>query len=380
MSLRRISQINLSAALGGAEVYAHIFTEALHAIGYETEVFVREDAAFWDTFDFGGAPITRVRDAGEILARLSGPPQWLLIHAPVPSEHLEGLRERHRLAGIANQALYDHKRPAYYDLSHLLVPLTEYVIATLEREGLRRIYREPVLGVADMARRAGMGSAIIDQPLYDWDRRKVRDRVLGALYPAWRALTPRRTFLRRPGITLGIVSRIAPLKQFTAQFKLLAPVLAEFPDVSLEIFGSGVGYRPVQDLRRALAPVADRVRFWGEQGDVARIYPQLDYLLTGLPEREALGLNALEAQVCGTPVLAVRAPPFTETVVEGETGFFYTDPRADGGADFRRVMRHVVALPQRPDPRLATAHLERFSMPAFTARVDRLARHLAQAG
>jgi glycosyltransferase involved in cell wall biosynthesis len=132
----------------------------------------------------------------------------------------------------------------------------------------------------------------------------------------------------------------------------------------------------VRDLRRALAPIAGRARFWGEQRDVAAIYPQLDYLLTGLPEREALGLNVLEAQTCGTPVLAVRAAPFTETVAEGETGFFYTDPREDRGADFRRLMQRLVTAPDRPDPRKATAHLERFSMPAFVARVGRLADHL----
>jgi glycosyltransferase involved in cell wall biosynthesis len=374
---RRICQINLSAALGGAEVYAHFFTQALLAIGCETELFVREDAAYWGGFDFGSARVTPVRNAGEIASRLPSAPQWLVIHAPVPAPELDILRARHRLAGFANQALYDRKHPAYYDLSHLLLPVSQYVIATLEREGFRQIYREPLLGVADLSRHAQAGAAITGQRLYDWDRHKLRDRVLSLLYPAYRALTPRRRFSRRPGITLGIVSRIAPLKQFTAQFKVLAPILAGLPQVSLEIFGSGVGIRPVRELRHALAPLGDRARFWGEQGDVAAIYPQLDYLLTGLPEREALGLNVLEAQSCGTPVLAVRAPPFTETVLEGETGFFYTDPREDGGADFARLMQRLVAAPARPDPRRATAHLERFSMPAFIARVGRLADHLA---
>jgi glycosyltransferase involved in cell wall biosynthesis len=379
LSPRRICQINLSAALGGAEVYAHFFTKALLAVGCETELFVREGADFWNSFDFGDAHMTPVRDAGEIAALLPGDRRWIVIHSPVPSGVLEFLRSRHRLAGLAHQALYDHQRPAYYDLSHLLIPVSQYVIATLEREGLSQIYREPLLGVADLSRGQRPGAAIVDQPLYDWDRNKLRDRVFSAFYPALRALTPRRTFLRRPGIALGIVSRIAPLKQFTAQFEVLAPVLASFPQVSLEIFGSGVGYKPVRDLRHALAPIADRVRFWGEQGDVAAIYPQLDYLLTGLPEREALGLNALEAQICGTPVLAVRAPPFTETVIEGETGFFYADPREDGGADFRSLMQRLVAAPDRPDPRKARAHIERFSMPAFVERVGRLADHLSAA-
>jgi glycosyltransferase involved in cell wall biosynthesis len=367
----------MSAALGGAEVYSAFFTHALLALGCETELFVRQGATYWGALDFRGARVTPVRDAGEIASRLSGTPQWLVIHAPVPAQDLQVLGREHRLAGIANQALYDHRRPAYYDRSDLLVPVSQYVIATLEREGFDRIYREPLLGVADLSRRGGEGGTIVDQPLYDWDRNKLRDRALALLYPAWRAVTPRRAFTRRPGLTLGLVSRIAPLKQFTAQFEVLAPVIAEFPQVSLEIFGAGVGYRAVRDLRRALAPISGRVRFWGEQGDVAKIYPQLDYLLTGLPEREALGLNVLEAQTCGTPVLAVRAPPFTETVVEGETGCFYADPRSDAGADFRRVLARIVAAPGHPDPRKASAHLARFAMPAFTARIGRLVEHLA---
>jgi glycosyltransferase involved in cell wall biosynthesis len=378
LSPRRISQINLSAALGGAEVYSHFFTQALLALGRETELFVREGATFWDTFDFGTARLTPVRDAGEIAARLADP-QWLVIHGPVPSHDLETLHRRHLLAGVAHQAIYDHKRPAYYDLSDLLIPVSQHVIATLEREGLERIYREPMLGVADLSRRGGARGAIVDQPLFDWDRNKLRDRILSVLYPAWRAITPRRVFSRRAGLTMGLVSRIAPLKQYALQFAVLSPIIAEFPQVSLEIFGSGVGFRPVRDLRRALAPLGGRARFWGEQGDVAAIYPQLDYLLTGLPEREALGLNVIEAQTCGTPVLAVRAPPFTETVAEGETGFFYTDPRTDSGADFRRLLQRLVSATGRPDPRTATAHLERFSMPAFTARIGRLVDHLAAA-
>jgi len=123
--------------------------------------------------------------------------------------------------------------------------------------------------------------------------------------------------------------------------------------------------------------MAGQVRFWGHQQDVAAIYTQLDFVLSGLPEKEALGLNIIEAQQCGTPVLAVRAPPFTETVIEGETGFFFADPREDAGVSFGRLLERLLAGALRPDPRLAKAHLERFSFAAFRERV---ARALAAAG
>ena len=37
-------------------------------------------------------------------------------------------------------------------------------------------------------------------------------------------------------------------------------------------------------------------------------------------------------------MIAVNAPPFSETVVDGETGFLYRDPRQYAGADFGRQL------------------------------------------
>ena len=124
----------------------------------------------------------------------------------------------------------------------------------------------------------------------------------------------------------------------------------------------------MRDIRRALVPVSGNVRFWGFQSDVQTIYTRLDYLITGLPEKEALGLNALEAQALGTPVLAPDAPPFTETIVHGRTGFLYRDPRADGGRDFALLLESLVHGRPRPDPRDAVEHLGKFSYDAMVRR------------
>jgi glycosyltransferase involved in cell wall biosynthesis len=94
-------------------------------------------------------------------------------------------------------------------------------------------------------------------------------------------------FVRLPGIALGIVSRLTPIKQFPLLFRDLAPVLARHPQFRLEIFGAG-GYASVRDLRAALAPLRERVRFWGAQAQVGAIYRRIDYLMTGLPEKRRL--------------------------------------------------------------------------------------------
>ena len=95
-------------------------------------------------------------------------------------------------------------------------------------------------------------------------------------------------------------------------------------------FGKGMERIPeegMEDLRKALRPCRAQVRLWGHQPDVRVVYPRVDYVLSGLPEKEALGLNLIEAQACGTPVMAVNKPPFTETVVHGRTGYLFDDPR-----------------------------------------------------
>jgi hypothetical protein len=68
-------------------------------------------------------------------------------------------------------------------------------------------------------------------------------------------------------------------------------------------------------------------------------------------------------------VIAVNAPPFTETVLDGETGFLYRDPRQDSGAAFDKLLDELLAGRLRPQPELAQAHLARFSFDAFVERL-----------
>src|SRR5207245_9907929 len=174
-------------------------------------------------------------------------------------------------------------------------------------------------------------------------------------------------------------SRITPIKQFPLLFAYLAPVLARYSTVQLEIFGSG-GFASIRDLDRALRPIREKVHFWGHQRDIGAVYGSIDFLLTGLPEKEALGLNVIEAQACGTPVLAPDAPPFDETVVHGVTGLRYRDPREDGGADFESILKRLLEGGVRFDKDSAKAHLALFSDDAFVERVRTLLEGLAGAG
>jgi len=363
-------QVNLQTGLGGGEIYTCFLGRALRDLGRPADLVVHRDARWWREQDTGARQVYPVTGHAEIPQLAFPRPAWLIYHTPDGGERLARLREQGcRLAGFVHMPLYQ-RRFEHFRGYDRLVAVSGYVLAGLREHGFAQAYPEPLYGVAHLDRPAAAGGVEAASP-YHWDKRKLRDHLLSWAYPAWQACRPRRAFARRPGLTLGVVSRITPIKQFPALFDAIAPILAG-RHVNLEIFGSG-GYASVRDTRRSLAPAAGAVRWWGEQGDVRRIYPLFDYLLTGLPEKEALGLNVIEAQMCGTPVLAPDAPPFTETVAAGRTGYFYPDPRRDGGAGFATLIDNLRSgrLP-RPDPRAAPDHLARFSEDAFRQRVARL--------
>jgi len=362
-------QINWQRHFGGGELYTRFFSEALHTLGWETRIVVNRKATFWHDLGLEGVSFLPIDHGREIPDLLPQTPTLIVTHTTLPPDLAQRVAQQHRLAGFVHMPLADRdpRGLAHY---HQLFAVSAYVRATILARSHQHVHAEPLLGVADLKPRAAAGGPLIRRSEYDWDRRKVRDRVLSWLEPLVEPLRPHPTFARRQGITLGIVSRLTPIKQFPLLFSHLAPVLAGFPEVRLEIFGSG-GYASVRDLKQALAPIGSRVRFWGHQSDPASIYPQLDYVLSGLPEREAFGLNLIEAQACGTPVIAIGAPPFDETVLDGASGHLYTDPRQDGGASFAALMHRLTSGETRPDPRLAQAHLTQFSPAAFQDRVAR---------
>jgi len=362
-------QINWQRHFGGGEIYTRFFTQALQAIGWDVQIVVDAKATFWRDLDLSGVRFLPVSYGRQIADLLPREPSVIVSHTTLPKEIAESVAERHRLSGFVHMPLAERNPQglAYY---HRIFAVSAYVRETVLARGHSQVHDEPLLGMADLKPRARAPGDIIRRSEFDWDRRKGRDRILSWLEPVFDPLRPHPTFARRPGLCLGIVSRLTPIKQFPALFSRLTPVLADFPEVNLEIFGSG-GYGSVRDLKQALAPIRQRVRFWGHQPNPAAIYPHLDFVLSGLPEKEALGLNLIEAQACGTPVLAIDAPPFLETVVDGASGYLYADPRQDDGASFAALMQRLLADQPRPDPRLAHEHLAQFSVEAFRQRVAR---------
>ena len=369
-----IHQVNLQRAVGGGEVYTRGFTRALADAGARVTLYVHPDNRFWDGLQDDRVRLRTVPDPQALAALLPRRDALVMTQSPVPPSFIAQAAAEHVLTGFSHMPMLGRSAEGFRPYAEVFT-VSRYCIGLLRAAGISQVWDEPVYGTFALERPPA-GRLEATSP-YLWDTRKVRDRLLALAEPALARLRPRRPYVARPGLTLGIVSLIAPIKQFPALFTLVAPHLARHPQVNLEVFGHG-GYAQVRDLRRALAPLAGRVRYWGFQPSVQAVYPHLDYLLTGLPEKEALGLNVIEAQACGTPVLAPAAPPFTETVLDGRSGFLYRDPREDGGVAFGALLDSLVAGRTRPDPRVEAAErLQAFSYPALVGRAQRILAHLA---
>ena len=367
----RCYQINMQRGWGGGEVYTVFLTRTLLSLGIPCTLFVSQHNPLWQQRLPAEVEIVPLPDTvalGEKLRQISG---WLLFHSPLAPEAVSALRAKERLVScIAHMPLYgrDPRSIAAHDY---VFGVSGHVLDSLQAAGIQQFHPEPLLGIADLQGRQASQQTLYRHSRYDWDKRKVRDRLLGYLSPLYERLRPRRMHARQPGITLGIVSRITPIKQFPKLFSLLAPILARHPQVHLDIFGAG-GYASVRDLDRALSPVRSRVRYWGHQDQIGKVYANIDYLMTGLPEKEALGLNIIEAQISGVPVLAPGKKPFTETIAEGVTGFFYTDPREDAGASFDALLSQLEQKPLIIDQEAAKAHLQKFTEAAFRERIQHM--------
>ena len=367
-----IHHVNLQPVVGGGEVYTRSLTQALLDAGAQVTLYAHPAVALWEGIQGQRFERVHAENEAQLMQHLPTTGAVLLVQSPLSAQCVDALAARHRLTGFAHMPMYQRSAEGFRPF-RLVFTVSNYCIGLLRQAGIAQVHAEPVYGSADLAR--SDEPVLMRSPLIV-DRKKPRDILLGRLEQLVGTRGAGTPFARAAGsdagLTLGLVSLISPIKQFPALFTILAPILARKPGVNLEIFGNG-GYGQIRDLKRTLAPLGRRARFWGFQSNVAAIYPQLDYLITGLPEKEALGLNAIEAQFCGTPVLAPAAPPFTETMVDGASGFLYRDPREDGGRHFGEILDAILAGRPRPDPRVAAkTHLKQFTHAALVARAQRL--------
>ncbi|MBN2226581.1 MAG: glycosyltransferase family 4 protein [candidate division Zixibacteria bacterium] len=119
---------------------------------------------------------------------------------------------------------------------------------------------------------------------------------------------------------LGRIKKYKSVDHLVVAFKR---VLDDIPEARLKIVGTGDYVDPLKSLARQLK-IEDRVEFPGyvdqpTKVDMLRrshvaVYPSL---------KEGWGLTNIEANACGTAVIAADSPGLRDSVVDGTTGFLY---------------------------------------------------------
>ncbi len=140
--------------------------------------------------------------------------------------------------------------------------------------------------------------------------------------------------LDRPHLFKGVPVALRALKAMHSE------------DVILAIRGDGA-LQPTFALMAKELGIADRVRFLPpcNREALAALYRSADVLLFPSTSRsEAFGLVAIEAQACGTPVIASDLPGVRSVVVPGQTGWLV--PPGDADALARQVMYVLHRTPE----------------------------------
>lgn len=96
-------------------------------------------------------------------------------------------------------------------------------------------------------------------------------------------------------------------------------------DYKLKIFGDGVDLKRLQNI----AGEATNIEFLGRvsEDEKAVLYSRSQAFIN--PQEEDFGITPVESMASGRPVIAYQKGGVTETVIEGQTGVFFTEQTAD---------------------------------------------------
>jgi D-inositol-3-phosphate glycosyltransferase len=190
----------------------------------------------------------------------------------------------------------------------------------------------------------------------------------------------RRFGLAEDAVVLLFVGRVQPLKGPDVALKTAAKLIEASPELRrtlrVVLVGgpSGRQQRADPDGMRELAAhlgISANVRFEPPcpQAELAQWYRAATMVLTP-SHSESFGLVALEAQACGTPVVAARVGGLRTVVRDGRSGVLVDghDP-----ADWARVVRRLIKAPRQLQA-LSEGARRHASAFGWSATVDRLAK------
>jgi D-inositol-3-phosphate glycosyltransferase len=344
---------------GGMNVYIVEVSKRLARLGVEVEIFTRATGSSLPPI-VEMAPGVTVRHitAGpfEGLSKEDLPSQLcaftngvLRTEAAYPPGYYDLVHSHYWMSGQVGWLARERWGVPLVHTAHTLAKVKNRLIAAGDRPEpkARVIGEEQVIAEAD---RLVANTRFEAQDLvacYDADPTRLTVVQPGVDLERFRpgAVDRARFGLPERGPVVAFVGRIQPLKGPD----VLIRALPAMPGATVVICGgpSGSGLdRPTSLIELAASlGVADSVRFLPPQtgADLAALYRAAD--LVAVPSHnESFGLVALEAQACGTPVVAASVGGLVTAVRDGVSGVLVDghDP-----ADWARVLSGLLAEPAR---------------------------------
>lgn len=151
------------------------------------------------------------------------------------------------------------------------------------------------------------------------------------------------------------VSRLVPYKKIG----LIVEAFSRMPDKRLVVMGDGPGMKRLKKI------AASNVELLGFQANqIIESYMQRAKALVYAAE-EDFGIVPVEAQACGTPVIAYGKGGALETIIAGETGIFFNEQTPES------LIQSIESFENRPpfESSVIRKNAERFSKDRFKAEL-----------
>jgi D-inositol-3-phosphate glycosyltransferase len=346
---------------GGLNVYVSEVARRMGARGVEVDVFTRRtDPAQPATLEVAPGVLLHHLDAGpaervakEDLATLLCPFELALASHPRLAD-LEVLHAHYWLSGWVGRRISRRTGIPLVQTFHTLAALKNATLAPGDRpEGALRLVAEAeVARDADQVLVLTCGEARLFHSSFGLSGARLTVVPAGVdldLFTPDGPGSDAASDATTSGIELLFAGRLQPLKGPDVALRALAEVRRHRDDVRLRIIGGASGgsgvatsVEALTDLARDLG-VAQHVTFEPAlpQAELAARLRAADLVL--VPSRsETFGLIALEAQACGTPVVAARVPGLEVVVGAGGVLVDGHDP-----ADHARAVLALLADPAR---------------------------------
>ena len=127
---------------------------------------------------------------------------------------------------------------------------------------------------------------------------------------------------RSDEFTVGMVSRITPLKGHADFIKAVAAINRQIPKLKAVIVGNAPKEKYKEDLELLIRRLGleRTIEFVGATDDVPSVMRALDVLVSATITPEAFGRVVIEAYAAGVPVVATRVGGIVDIIEDGATG------------------------------------------------------------